>query len=220
MRNFRQSFPRCSRSNQYSQSKLSNWAEFDPYRGEVSQIQYGHKPTTILEFDEDVKIKIYVRPLHEDFIRPYGIDDIEKTLRTVPVKFLRGLDRILLLGGTKKQNQVAWGKLFRYGFYNSCQWIALTAYPKKMMQMIYDGPIRPHHQHEFQKTFTKTYQEGDDWIVQFDEESLKMFYLQDTLIHEIGHHVDWRRRNHWNDVTEEFAEWFAQAYGFNQHEMR
>ena len=187
---------------------------FDQFFGELAQIRQDHEPTMVLELADDVKISIYVRPLQEDFIRPYNVTDMEKTLRSVPIQFLKGIGRIILLGGTKKQNQTAWSKMFRYGAYNQRGWIALTAYPKRMMTMYHDGPIQPHLQQEYQRTLTKTWQEGDQWFVKFDVESLKRFYLQDVLIHEIGHHVDWCRRKHWRDVTEEFAEWFAREYGF------
>ncbi|MCL2623681.1 MAG: hypothetical protein FWD31_08460 [Planctomycetaceae bacterium] len=214
MKNLRQNRHRSNRSNAYSKSKCSNWMAFDPFFGELAQIRQDHEPTTVLELANDVKISIYVRPLQEDFIRPYNVADVEKTLRSVPIPFLKGIGRIILLGGTKKQNQTAWSKMFRYGAYCEWGWIALTAYPRRMMTLDHDGPIQPHHQHEYQRTFTKTWQEGDKWYVKFDEESLKRFYLQDVLIHEIGHHVDWCRRKHWRDVTEEFAEWFAREYGF------
>jgi hypothetical protein len=180
----------------------------------LAQLRQDHEPTTVLDLADDVKIKIYVRPLHEDFIRPWHVADVEKTLRGVPTQCLKGISRIILLGGTKKQNQTAWSKMFRYGAYSMTGWIALSAYPKRMMTMYHDGPIQPHLQQGYQRTLTKTRQEGDQWFVEFDEESLKRFYMQYTLIHEIGHHVDWCRRKHWRDVTEEFAEWFAREYGF------
>jgi predicted Zn-dependent protease with MMP-like domain len=205
MKNLRQNKHRSNRSNAYSKSKCSNWTAFDPFFGELAQIRQDHEPTTVLGLADDVKINIYVRPLHEDFIRPYHVADVEKTLRSVPIQFLKGIGRIILLGGTKKQNQTAMSQMFRYGAYCQLGWIALTAYPKKMMTLHYDGPMRPHHQQEYRRAFTKIYQEGDEWVVKFDEESLKRFYLQDTLIHEIGHHVDCCRRKHWRDVTEEFA---------------
>ena len=49
--------------------------------------------------------------------------------------------------------------------------------------------------------------------VVFDEISLKRFYLEDVLMHEIGHHVD--KHNHsTRSEKENFAKWFATEYGY------
>lgn len=43
--------------------------------------------------------------------------------------------------------------------------------------------------------------------IAFDEESLRRFYLYDVLLHEIGHHVDRRRKF---GGAERYARWFAE----------
>ena len=170
---------------------------------------------------EEIKIKVLERPLHESFLRPYTIRDIEKTLASVPLKFLVRLSRILLLGGTKKQEQRAFRNNFYFGRYHR-SWhhrnamIALHAFPKKMMR--FPHLDRPHWIHEYVRAGAICRQEGNHTIIEFNEQSLKTFYLRDVLIHEIGHHVDCLRRGYLGDLTEEFANWFAGEYGFRyQH---
>lgn len=44
-------------------------------------------------------------------------------------------------------------------------------------------------------------------LLTFDESSLRLFYLYDVLLHEVGHHVD-RESN--ADNTDRYAHWFAE----------
>jgi len=196
----------------YSKSKCSNWAAFDPYYGEIAQIRNDQEPTAEIVLSNEVSIKVLERPLHEAFLRPYTIRDIEETLASVPLKFLVGLSRIVLLGGTKKQQQNLIRGCFCFGRYHSNAMVSLNAFPRKMMR--FSGQIRSHKLQEYLRAGAAYRQEKNCTVVEFNEQSLKTFYLRDVLIHEIGHHVDWLRRHRWSEVTEEFANWFAGEYGY------
>ena len=50
------------------------------------------------------------------------------------------------------------------------------------------------------------------WRLVWTEESLKDFYLNNILIHELGHLVD--NRNTAYEARERYAEWFAVQYGY------
>jgi len=196
----------------YSKSKCSNWAAFDPYYGEIAQIRNDQEPTAEIVLSNEVSIKVLERPLHEAFLRPYTIRDIEETLASVPLKFLVGLSKIVLLGGTKKQQQSFLRGCFCFGRYHSSAMVSLNAFPRKMMR--FSEQIRPHRLQEYLRAGAVCRQEKKHTVVEFNEQSLKTFYLRDVLIHEIGHHVDWLRRHRWSEVTEEFANWFAGEYGY------
>jgi hypothetical protein len=197
----------------YSKSKCSNWAAYDPYFGEIAQIRNDQEPTAEIVLSEEIKIKVLERPLHEAFLRPYTIRDIEETLALVPSKFLVRLSRMLLLGGTKKQELCGGGNNFYFGRYHrSNAMIALHAFPRKMMKFFLCP--RPHWLQEYIRAGAVYRQEGNYTVIEFNEQSLKMFYLRDVLIHEIGHHVDCLRRGQMGNLTEEFAHWFADEYGY------
>jgi len=220
MKNLRQHIHRSSRSNMYSKSKCSNWAAYDPYFGEISQIRDDQEPTAEIVLSEEVKIKVLERPLHESFLRPYTIRDIEETLASVPLKFLVRLSRILLLGGTKKQEHTGWDNFYFGRYHRSWHYrnaiIALHAFPRKMMRFACRGS--PHWIQEYIRAGVVCRQDGNHTIIEFNEQTLKTFYLRDVLIHEIGHHVDCLRRGYLGDLTEEFANWFAGEYGYRyQH---
>jgi hypothetical protein len=50
------------------------------------------------------------------------------------------------------------------------------------------------------------------WVCRFTAESLRSFYLNDVLIHEIAHHVDRHNRKS-DDAAERFAHGFVRMFG-------
>jgi hypothetical protein len=52
------------------------------------------------------------------------------------------------------------------------------------------------------------------WALEWTEESVRDFYLNNILIHELGHVID--SRNTGYVARERFAEWFALEYGFKR----
>ncbi len=55
-------------------------------------------------------------------------------------------------------------------------------------------------------------QDGDDWLLEWTLPALQDFYLNNILIHEIGHVNDTRNTN--SRDRERYAEWFAIEYGY------
>ena len=208
----RQNLHRSNRSNAYSESKCSHWGQFNPYYAPLSQFLNGKvKPTSKIEIGEQGKIHYFETPLHRDFVRPYTFDDIVETLKSIPERFLRKLKRIIVTGGSRKQRQTLSSK-YCYGSYFEGN-IALFPFPQAWLKMEFSPPPPPHLQQQYLRFNTKAYFEGNGWIVEFNEESLKKWFMRDVLIHEIGHHVDWLYRQEQSKLTEEFAEWFTQEYG-------
>ena len=60
---------------------------------------------------------------------------------------------------------------------------------------------------------------GEGTVVRFDARSLKKLYLQDVLVHEIGHHADRANLGNTKD-NEAFARWFATEFGFRLPRQR
>ena len=58
------------------------------------------------------------------------------------------------------------------------------------------------------------------WHLQFDEEQVRRFYLDDLILHEVGHHVDSRRYSAANyKEAEEFADQYALEWSRRLSEM-
>jgi hypothetical protein len=205
----------------YSQSKYTNWSRFDPYQGEKTSIPRNLTPTATFRINDSESCNIYDRPVHEAFMRPFGVSDIVDVLEVIPLQFLAGLRSIYLMGGTWKQDKIAMGDLYHYGEYGRCN-IYLFAFPRRRLHCRRKRLPKPDIRHEFERAGATLRQDGDGWICDFDEASLKTFYLYDVLIHEIGHHVD--RDNCWRpsgrvksySQAERFAEWFVREHGLRR----
>jgi hypothetical protein len=56
------------------------------------------------------------------------------------------------------------------------------------------------------------HQDGASWTLVWTEESIRDFYLNNILIHELGHLLD--ERNSTYVDRERYAEWFAVQFGY------
>jgi hypothetical protein len=197
------------RSNRYSGSKCTNWSRYNPFDLEISTLPNDIKPGLTIETGS-ATISVYVRDVHTDFIRPVEAEDIRKLLSCVPSDFLHSLDSIYLLGGTSKQLRAS-KKSLRYGCYEPGR-IYLYAFPRRMLKDHWGQLPKPTIVEEYKRMGAEWKQDDSGWWLEFDQLSLKRFYLFNVLLHELGHHIDkqvWRRDT---ESAERYAEWFAQEY--------
>jgi hypothetical protein len=75
----------------------------------------------------------------------------------------------------------------------------------------YGRPPRPAEYNEARMYGGRWVQRGNRWKLIWTEESVRRFYLDNVLIHELGHLLDNRNTNHRD--RERFADWFAIRYG-------
>lgn len=196
------------RSNMYSQSKFTNWRSFDPYTAEINALPSWTETNLTVETRLGNRIAIVVRDTHPNFLSPATAQEVQDILLRVPPEFLAGLTTVYLLGGTSKQDKVAFGKLFRYGCYQFFN-IYLHAFPKRMLTQRYSKLPPPDVMQEYERIGAKWIQDRDGWLFQFSLETLRAFYLRDVLLHEVGHHVDRPNLFSKNDADcERYAHWF------------
>lgn len=196
------------RSGLYSESKFTNWRKFNPFDAEVNILPYDIKPDLVFETELGDKISIVVRDLHSKFMRPFAVEDVRDTLLRVPPEFLARLETIYLLGGTSKQDKVAFGNLFRYGCYWYCR-IALHAFPQRLLSERYSKLPAPDIMQEYERAGATWTHDKEGWLFQFKPETLRAFYLYDVLLHEVGHHVDRRNIEKSTKDAERYANWFT-----------
>ncbi len=145
---------------------------------------------------------------------PVTAAEVRATTSLVPAEFLRGLQAIFLLAGTRKQLKGACGDLFSYGFYwADC--VFLHPFPLQLLCSIYRHAPKPSDLLDYARVGAEITTESAGTVVRFDRHSLKKLYLQDVLIHEIGHHVDRANLGHPKE-NEAYARWFATEYGFRR----
>ncbi len=145
------------------------------------------------------------------FLHPVTADEIRDRLRQLPAPFTRGIEVIQFSRMTHKR------RLFPcYGM----QWGPnIYLYPiEESLVETYVRPPRPQQWIEA-KMFGGTWsQDGDLWRLAWTQETIRDFYLNNVLIHEIGHVND--RRNTNFDNRERYANWFAIEHGYRASRNR
>lgn len=197
------------RSGQWSGSKVTNLSRFDPAKTEM----YAVWNRNYAKLHRTPGLTVITQRIHADFILPVSEADIRETLASVEQHFLTGLAGVVVLGGAKKQDR-SFRRLFAYGCY--CEnAIFLHPFPRRFMDQIWRTLPKPSLLNDYERAGAHITPDGRHWRVQFDEESLRRFYLRDVLMHELGHHVD---RGNFASKTdrkaERFAEWFATEHGY------
>lgn len=139
------------------------------------------------------------------FMHPVTAEEVADRIAELPPQFIRGIEVIQFSPMTHKRN------LFPcYGM----QWgPSVYLYPiEESLLELYIRPPRPEQVIEARMYGGRWSQEGELWRLSWTDKTIKDFYLNNVLIHEIGHINDERNTN-FND-RERYANWFAIEYGF------
>ncbi len=192
-------------------NKGSPWTAYDPYWLEAEHAYSEHCD----RFPErSCSPRIIEYPCREEFLMPVTREEVRATLARVPAAFQRDLQAVFLLAGTRTQLKVVCGDLFSYGFYwADC--IFLHPFPLQMLCSVYRHSPKPSDLLDYARVGAEITTETDGTVVRFDRRALKKLYLQDVLIHEIGHHVDRANLGHPKE-NEAYARWFATEFGFRR----
>lgn len=132
--------------------------------------------------------------------------EVRERLATLPDFFLRDLEVVQMSQMTRKKQSLPcygmqWGPaLYLYPLDESLTEHFSTAPSPDVFNesRMYGG--RWHEEH------------GGAWTLRWSEQAIKDFYLNNILIHELGHLLDERNSTYLD--RERFAEWFATEYGY------
>jgi hypothetical protein len=132
-------------------------------------------------------------------------DEVVARLSELPEEFLVPLDFVQLSRMTRKKQSFPC-----YGLqWGSC----LYLYPiEESLVEHYDRPPKPAQLNEARMHGGRWLQEGNRWTLVWSEKAIRDFYLNNILIHELGHLLDDRNSSYVD--RERFAEWFAVAHGY------
>jgi hypothetical protein len=184
-----------------------------PYFAETETLAPKMRPRALVTRDFEEPLGVFDRPLSDGFLRTWSTEDVVGVLEAIPKKFLTELVGVFLLGGTARQRQL---KKITFGMYSRSR-IFLFALPSHMLTQQWSKVPKPSLAKEYTKfgaTFTPA-AKGTATLT-FDESSLRLFYLYDVLLHEVGHHVDREGRS---DDAERYAHWFADFQHARLREM-
>lgn len=152
---------------------------------------------------EAVKIKA-MKP-GKGFVHAVTVKDVTSTLERVSSSFLERLDRIQLTSMTKKKRTQS-----MYGL----QWgstVYLYPVPEDLTEH-FDKPPMPAFRQDTEVYGAKWHQEGSRHILEWTDATVRDYYLNNVLFHELGHINDVRNTS--SSDREAYANWFARTYGY------
>ena len=153
----------------------------------------------------DHDLQIVIQTAGRGYMHPVSADDVRERILQLPGRFQEKLDVVQFSRMTKKR------RLFPcYGL----QWgTAVYLYPiEESLEELYVRAPRPAQRIETEMYGGRWVQDGDLWRLIWTETTIRDFYLNNVLIHEIGHIND--DRNTSFRKREQFADWFAIEYGY------
>jgi len=131
--------------------------------------------------------------------------EVRARLSKLPAAFAETLEVVQFSRMTRKKQSFPC-----YGM----QWgSTIYLYPiEKSLVEHFSIPPRPAVYNEARMYGGKWVQQGSKWQLVWNSETIRDFYLNNVLIHELGHLLDQRNRSYQD--RERYAEWFAIQYGY------
>lgn len=164
-----------------------------------------HEPVRREPGSRDSHLRVIVQPAGTGYVHPVTAEDVRERVLQLPEPYCDSIDVVQLSRMTRKR------RLFPcYGM----QWgTAVYLYPiEESLQEYYVCEPRPAQRIETEMFGGRWEQSGSLWRLCWTAESIRDYYLNNVLIHEIGHVND--RRNTNFRRREQFADWFAVEYGY------
>jgi len=160
-----------------------------------------HEPT-----EDRTGYRVIVQPPGRGYRHVVTAAEVRDRLAQLPAEFIEPLEVVQLSGMTRKKRGMP-----LYGM----QWgPALYLYPiEESLVETYKTPPKPLQITEASMYGGTWEQRGPrQWALVWTEATVKDFYLNNILLHELGHLLD--RRNTRSVERERYAEWFAVEYGY------
>lgn len=209
---------RPSRRNPVSRRQSHQPASAHQHRGNGLAIgrafdapEVWHEPVERDEPQAGHELKVIVQNPGQNYVHPVTPDDVRERVLQLPAQYREKLDVVQLSRMTRKR------RLFPcYGL----QWgTAVYLYPiEASLEELYVRAPRPAQRIETEMFGGRWVEDGPLWRLIWTENSIRDFYLNNVLIHEIGHIND--DRNTSFRKREQFADWFAVEYGFRASRMK
>jgi hypothetical protein len=163
-----------------------------------------HEPDSVTKLNAR-DFRIVVQPPGDGYRHAVTADDIRGRLALLPDALLEPLEIVQLSRMTrKKQTYPCYGM----------QWgQALYLYPIEISLIeTFGRPPRPAEKLDAQMYGGKWRQTGTIWHLIWTPTTIRDYYLNNVLIHELGHLLDHRNSSYAD--RERYAEWFAIQHGY------
>jgi hypothetical protein len=151
------------------------------------------------------QIRYTIQPAGDGYHHPVDIADVRERIQSLPEHLTRSIEVVQFSAMTRKRS------LFPlYGM----QWGPnIYLYPiEDSLVETYRQPPTPQQLIEARMFGGVWQQVGRVWTLTWTADTIRDFYLNNVLIHEIGHVNDQRNSN--SAARERYANWFATEYGY------
>jgi hypothetical protein len=168
-------------------------------------------PETWHEPHTSPEIRYIHQPAGNGFLHPVTIAEVRERIAQLPARFTQPIEVVQFSSMTRKRS------LFPlYGM----QWGPnIYLYPiEASLQETYHRPPDPQQLIEARMFGGVWRQTNQIWTLTWTLETIRDFYLNNVLVHEIGHVNDLRNTN--SADRERYANWFATEYGYRKSRGR
>lgn len=166
-------------------------------------------PRNVLDYEKLIQhygdgIYFHVEPAGKGFFHVLSVEEILDRINQQPHSHLNGIHCVVLPRMTRKRQRLniyglAWGST-----------VYLYPSPEDRLH-VYENDIPNVYRVEARKYGAKIIEEGNTKAVQWTDESLRHYYLENVLLHELAHTYDCRNTR--LKDREAFAEAYVQKYG-------
>jgi hypothetical protein len=160
-----------------------------------------HEPT-----DASPKPRFVVEPPGQGYVHPVTKDEVNERIERLPTVFTHELEVIQFSRMTRKRH--------RFPCYGMHWGWSIYLYPieETLVEMYTRAPLPAQRIEAEMYGALWIHDKEGHWRLEWTRAAIKDYYLNNILIHEIGHLVDNRNSN--RDDRERYAEWFAIEYGY------
>jgi hypothetical protein len=167
-----------------------------------------HEPGKVRPARDPYAFRIVVQPAGEGYHHVLTPAEVRSRLRQLPPHFVAPLEVVQLSRMTRKKE--------RFPCYGMQWGSTIYLYPiESDLVETHGRPPKPNQVTEADMYGGQWVLESDgQWRLRWTDDALKDFYLNNILMHELGHLLD--NRNTGYRDRERYAEWFALHYGYKQ----
>ncbi len=161
--------------------------------------------------DQETPIFMVDNP-SRDFFFPVTIEEIKTTLRQLPQEHTEGLTHIWLRKFRK--TDFVKGNTLQGCFICGSKVNLIILYPFPMDLKMNFGHKKPSQKKlkEYAPYTTDLQHDKSGWHLKWTEDKVKKYYLENLLLHEIGHHLESYYQRFWSVTHKTKAENFANNY--------
>jgi hypothetical protein len=146
---------------------------------------------------------------HRDYVFPIRGDEALGRIAQLPESDTSGITHVWLRRMGPKENRPFGSYAYGPGY----AVIILYPWPRSLRWWLGPRPPSPGWRRLTERFDGTLGTKRGRWYASFTRERARRFFLDDLILHEVGHHVDWRRRSPANRrQVEEFADQYAASW--------